>query len=334
MRVHSLSVLLMAVMAFALSTALEPSFQNWEGHRAGSDDLLQRALGDGRKLFAKHFYTKADVYFHNGYYPTIYDNAADFKKTCQPGEMQGGAEDEREDFLGKPTDWIDAFGRHFFPARHTHLGDSGCGHSCCQRRKSDAAGATGAHAHEHEHEHDADCQHDHSGDEEAAPGTEREILPWLRLSAQLDPQRVETYVVASYWLRSKLGKVDEAEQFLREGLQANPGDYEILFELGRIYYEHRQNADRARHVWELALQRWREREAGKPEPALFAYSSILNYLAKLEREQNNYPKAIQYYTALKEVSPNQASIEAWIVYLKTNGPPIRVGLTEGPRGSK
>jgi len=41
---------------------------------------------------------------------------------------------------------------------------------------------------------------------------EREILPWLRLSAELDPQRVETYTVAAYWLRN-MGKIAEAEQF-------------------------------------------------------------------------------------------------------------------------
>src|SRR5438309_1796727 len=63
-------------------------------------------------------------------------------------------------------------------------------------------------------------------------GNEREILPWLRFSAELDPQRVETYTVAAYWLRS-MGKIVEAERFLRDGLLANPGSPEILFELGR-----------------------------------------------------------------------------------------------------
>src|ERR1051325_908016 len=54
-------------------------------------------------------------------------------------------------------------------------------------------------------------------------GQEREILPWLKLSADLDPQRVETYTVAAYWLRHRLGKVKEAEEVLREGLRNNPG---------------------------------------------------------------------------------------------------------------
>ena len=42
-----------------------------------------------------------------------------------------------------------------------------------------------------------------------------EILPWLKLSAELDPQKIETYTVAAFWLRD-LGKIKEAERFLRE----------------------------------------------------------------------------------------------------------------------
>ena len=36
-------------------------------------------------------------------------------------------------------------------------------------------------------------------------GNEREILPWLKLSAEMDPTQIETYVTASYWLRTTLG---------------------------------------------------------------------------------------------------------------------------------
>ena len=314
MRVPCLWVLLLAVAAFSFSTALEPRFQEWEGDRHVSDNILQAALGDGRKLFAKHFYTKADVYFHNGYYPTIYDANEDFKKGCVAGGAHHAEQEEMEDFLGPAKDWIDAFSRHFFPAHHTHLGE------------------TTGYGPEHDGDPDPDGDHDHhhgegkASEQATGPGA-AEILPWLRLSAELDPQRVETYVVASYWLRNKLGKLDEAEQFLREGLQANPGDYEILFELGRIYYENREDVAHARNIWELALRRWQEREGGKSDPPLFAYGSILNNLAMLEREQNNYPRAIKYYTALKEISPNPANIQLWIDYLKTNGPPIKVGLS-------
>ncbi len=71
---------------------------------------------------------------------------------------------EEGDFLGPTRDWIDAFGRHFIPNRHTHLDEGG----------------------------PAD---DLSGSKEV-----REILPWLKLSAELDPENVKTYVVTAFWL--------------------------------------------------------------------------------------------------------------------------------------
>jgi tetratricopeptide (TPR) repeat protein len=243
------------------------------------------ALGDSRRLFAKHFYVKADAYFHSGYYPTIYD-AHPVSDELHMAATTGTAQDKHEeeaDVLGKPKDWLDAFSRHFYPSIHRHLGEGP---------------AAGGHH-----------------DDKSSPGDQREILPWLRLSANLDPERPETYIIASFWLRS-LGKFTEAEQFLREGLQANPGNYEILLELGQIYKENRKDATRARNVWELALRNWLEKESVKPEPNNLAYAQLLGNLATLEETQKDYPKAIEYLGMLKKVSPHKDSIQKWLEDLK------------------
>src|SRR6185436_19782636 len=193
MRSFLLPISLLGTLAFSFATTLEPWFQSWKGSRTKSDNLLQTALGDGRKLFASHFYAKADAYFHNGYYPTIFDNKEGFSQSHIAGGAHGGEDESAENFLGKPLDWIDSFGRHFFPARHTHLGESECGHTCCEHAKKGQG-------------HDANCEHQHheAGHHEARGADEREILPWLRLSAELDPERIETYVVCAYWLRNAL----------------------------------------------------------------------------------------------------------------------------------
>src|SRR5262249_1730943 len=117
-----------------------------------------------------------------------------------------------------------------------------------------------------------------------ANGNERDILPWLRVSASLDPHRIDTYTVAAYWLRN-LGKLQEAEQFLREGLRANPNNYDLLLELGNLYYENFRDLVRACGVLELALRRWREQETGKKDPATIVLDKILVNLAKVEQEQ-------------------------------------------------
>jgi hypothetical protein len=265
---------LLAVGCFALATVLQPRTAAWSG-RAQSGSVLKVLLGDGRRMFANHFFVQADVSFHGGYYPSIFDQTEKPKATAMAQNHDRSEHDEHEHekqmaFLGEPRDWIERFGRHFRVTEHTHL----------------------------------------------AEGQEREILPWLKLSAELDPQRVQTYTVAAYWLRSQLGKVKEARDFLREGLRNNPDSYEILFELGRLYYENDHDAGRARNLWELALRRWTESESSKKEQDLFLLEQIAVNLARLEEAQGNYDRAITLLELAKKASPHPVDLAAQIAELK------------------
>lgn len=257
---------LLAVLCFSLATNLQPQAANWS--QRGQDSVMKVLLGDGRQVIAGLLFRRADIYFHSGYYPTIFDSAEPPKETHMAAheEHHDGDHDEDEDFLGKPRDWIDAFGRNFKVTKHTHL------------------------------EH----------------GREREILPWLKLSAEMDPHRIDTYTVAAYWLASQLHEVDEAEQFLRQGLRENPKSSELLFALGRIYYNNYHDAARARNVWELALRRWREQETGKTEPNKFVLEEIVVNLGRLEEDQGNFSLAIKYYEQAKALSPNPAALQKQI----------------------
>ena len=187
----------------------------------------------------------------------------------------GHEEEEGADFLGQPKDWIDCFSRHFYPSEHRHLGEHKGGH--------------------------------HEGENEES-GRERELLPWLKLAATLDPERPETYIVASFWLRTQLGKVDEAEQFLREGLRANPGHPEMLFELGRIFQENRHQADHARNLWQMALKRVHESSANGQENGVFLHGQILGHLARLEEGEKNYAAGAEYLRQLETVSPHKEEV--------------------------
>jgi|WetSurMetagenome_2_1015567.scaffolds.fasta_scaffold68323_3 tetratricopeptide (TPR) repeat protein len=290
MRKTWLAFAVCAVAAFGLAGWLEPWFQSWAGNRADSSNLLQVALGDSRRLFAKHFYVKADAYFHSGYYPTIYDTRPDQDKLHMATGTTAGHDQHEEgpEWMGKPRDWIDRFSRHFYPTRHRHLGE-------------EAAPSRLVHPPGEADTHDV-----------PGGGEERELLPWLRLSASLDPERPETYLVASFWLRSRLGRVNEAEQFLREGLRHNPGDYEMLFELGRIQLENRKSPERARNVWELALHNWRKKNAGQSTPDNLVYAQILGQLATLEETEKNYARAAEYLEALLAISPHKTTVQKWL----------------------
>jgi len=230
-------------------------------------------LGDGRRLFANPFFVQADVAFHSGYYPSIFDQARAPKNTshltAKEGESAAEEHEKQMSFLGPPRDWIERFGRHFIVTEHTHL--------------------QGKH--------------------------ESEILPWLKLSADLDPQKIETYTVAAYWLRD-LGKIKEAERFLREGLLHNPESYDILLELGRLYYEDKHDSARARKMWELALRRWTEQEAAHKTPDLFKLGQIADHLAHLEEQEGNLARAIRLLELSKKASPNPQALQKQIDELK------------------
>ncbi len=285
---------LLLVASFGLAAKLVPDFES-HGKRTRDEGFLAAVLGDGRRLFANHFVTKADVYFHSGYYPTMFDQNSVPRSTRMAmaagvAEKNGGHEEC--DYLGAPRDWLDRFSRNFYITKHTHLGEHG----------------------EHDaHDH---AEKDHAGEEPHSEAP-REILPWLRLSAELDPQRVETYTVAAYWLRQRMGRVDQAEQFLREGWRANPNSPEILYELGRVFAENRKDAARARNVWELALRKWTQFENVKPDPNTFVRQQILIGLVNLEEDAGNVDRAIAYLETLKTLSPNPAELTKRIASLKS-----------------
>lgn len=265
-------------VCFTVATSLQRNSVEWAGHKQ-SDDIMAVLFGDGRRMFANHFYTKADVYFHSGYYPSIFDQAqrqrldsSHMKEAHDEHDEHDEHEHEKAmDFLGQPKDWIDRFGRHFYSSTHSHLDK---------------------------------------------PGEAREILPWLRLSADLDPQRIETYTVAGYWLRTRLGRAHEAEQFLREGLRANPRSYEILLELGELYYDNYHETERARNILELALRFWEAQDAAGKTPGVDSRQKIISGLARVENDADNWSAAIRYLEMEKKISPSPDEVQKRIEELK------------------
>lgn len=269
-----LGLILIFVGCFSLTTYLQPWFETWNAQRNSSGSVLNALIGDSRRLFANHFFAKADAYFHSGYYPTIFDNvktgpthieevARDSTVVKMEGHDPKAHEEEESDFMGRPRDWIESFGRNFFPTTHSHLEKN---------------------------------------------GDEREMLPWFQLAVELDPKRPDIYVTAAFWLRHRLGKIDEAEKFLREGLRQNPDSYEILLELGRVNDENKKNPALARNLWELALQKWHQQQTAGLQPNDFTREQILGFLTRLEEREGHLKQLLFYLQELKKVSPNQELI--------------------------
>jgi tetratricopeptide (TPR) repeat protein len=286
---------LLFVLCFGLACYLEKwQLTTQQSRIATGGGIFSAILGESQSIISALLYLKADVYFHRGFYPSIFENVsssgehshlkggADYAEKGFPQNGDGhhvanasqtGHNHEKceKDVSSAPLDWIDALSRNFYPSVHVHANE--------------------------------------------IPGGQKELLPWLKLAAMFDPHRIESYTVAAFWLKS-LGKVNEAEEFLRDGLRANPGNPEILFELGKIYKDERKDVARARNLLELALTRWKERALNESEPDTFLLQQILANLAQLERDQKNYPLAIKYFEELKKYSPNPQAIQKQIDEMK------------------
>jgi tetratricopeptide (TPR) repeat protein len=314
-----LILILLVVLAFGLAARVQPSLTR---ESDASGNVFQVFFGEGRRMFANHFAVKADVYLHSGLYPSIFDQAA------QAGEQEKHT--NSTEHVDEPDSHHEANAGH--DAHDEHAEGHVHGPECEHGHEEVETGLGG-------HECDVSflgtprdwfeamgrkfmvTQHTH-----LSSGKEREILPWLEMAADLDPQREETYVVTSYWLSKEMNQPKEAEAFLRKGLSANPKSYEILFELGRVYQHHLNDSKRARNVWLQALRRWDEIEAQKEEPDKVGRSKILGQLAESYLKNGSYDDAIKYFEEVKINSPAPESVEKRIEEIRR----LRSGAAPGP----
>jgi hypothetical protein len=297
-----LLLLALLVACFGTAASLAPQFEAWRGSRA-TGDFFTVLLGDGRRMFANTFFVKADEYYHSGYYPSIFDDNQAFKTAhmaADTGAVDSKNQGDEHGFLGPKRNWIDAFGRNFFPNRHTHLDEGG-------------------------------PDDDLSGSAEVG-----EILPWLKLSADLDPDNVETYTVTAYWMRQRMHNVAGADAVLHEGIRNCPESYEIYFELGRLYLDCYHDHDRARNVWEHAASLWLRLDPRlvsgrrsvleqldewlKLPPKLtpeqqdnrLVMEQIATHLAELETEAGKWSRAIEWLQAAEPLSLTSDRIRSQI----------------------
>lgn len=313
---HFLPLALLFTLSVTLATQLSLQRElSPSSSRPAAGNLIEMIMGDSRRLFASHFFVKADVYLHSGFYPSIFDQGP---RPSGPTHLAGASADPGTGQNGRTAQDRDHAQEH-----------------------------EQAHAHDHDHDHDqgkgkAEHQHeDLDDDDDSAPLPpprdwieafgrqfvpnrhthlskldQREVLPWLRFAADLNPNQVESYTVAAYWLRGRMGRIDDAEAFLREGARHNPDSYEIQFELGRLYDENRRDPARARNLFELALAKWQRLELSKPHPDRIAFMQIIGHLARLEKNAGRLDHALHYLTLLHKVSPHPDLIQQQIDALR------------------
>lgn len=305
---------LLIVLAYTLGTMVHLRAVVRADGSHPDEGAFKKLLGEGRRLFAGQFVEMADAYLHSGMYPSIFDRAATAKA---PKAVTSAVTDSAES--GAAADH----------EKHEHDEHGNCVHH---------------ESHEgHNHDEHGKCETDHSDDEHVkamtppaaqnwlegfirrfritehshlAEGDEREILPWLKLAIELDPQGIETYTSTAYWLRKRLGRAEQAEKILREGIRNNPTSYELLFEMGRLYQDEHHDLERARNIWRYALRCWLEQSPEAREDSRIAGSKIASYLGELEKQAGQLPQAIAYFELASKYSPQPEGLLKKIAELR------------------
>lgn len=289
---------LLISLAYTLGTAVH--LRAISSPDAGAaDSAFKKLLGDGRRLFAGQFVEMADVYLHSGYYPSIFD-----RRDVKAPKAISGRTGDHED--------------------HDHEGHHHDDHESEHEKAMDFMGPPRDWL-EGFIRHFRITEHTHLEN-----GEEREVLPWLKLAIELDPQAIQTYTDTAFWLRKTLGNVQDAEEVLREGMRNNPQSYEILFELGVIYKESHKDLVKAEHIWTAALKLWDKQTAEAKAASMLSYSELTINLARLAADTGNAQRAIQYFELAKMASPNPEAIQKQIDELQvkmggaTNAPPTLI----------
>ena len=129
----------------------------------------------------------------------------------------------------------------------------------------------------------------------------------------LDPHFIFAYIFSALVVSSDMGAFDDGVEILRRGMQHNPTEWKLPFEIGFLYYVGSGNPDLAARYFELAA-----RLPGSPEItrrfAAFVYSkaghqdnSIRMWQEMLENSEEPYMRELaeRYLEKLKREQQNK-----------------------------
>ena len=87
-------------------------------------------------------------------------------------------------------------------------------------------------------------EHMHLADDQT-----QELLPILDLATRLNPHNVNGALTAAYWLYVRFHDSDRAIGILRRSAAENPDEWDLEFQMGKIYLESKKDfAEAARHL--------------------------------------------------------------------------------------
>ena len=147
-------------------------------------------------------------------------------------------------------------------------------------------------------------------------GTEvTEMLPWLWLAIQTNPRRLDTYLVAAFWLATDAQRPDLALNVLDEAQRNVPHSYEVQLEKGRLFLRQNRIAEAAAAL-DTGLAFWPG--AGNRDSYDMQYdrASLLLYRAVVHELQGESEKAIAGLRQILRMFPERTGVKERIRQLE------------------
>jgi tetratricopeptide (TPR) repeat protein len=146
-----------------------------------------------------------------------------------------------------------------------------------------------------------------------------EIMPWLWLAVRSDPNHVEAYVTAAFWMAGEVGRPDLAQSLLEEARRHNPRDYRVPLEQGRLFLR-LGDRDRAWTALTVARRLWSVRPSDvDEEQARIDGAEILTYHGLLKEDHGDVPGALADYGEVLAWFPERAGLRARLERLAAGG---------------
>ncbi|MBT3194364.1 MAG: hypothetical protein HN341_17600 [Verrucomicrobia bacterium] len=134
-----------------------------------------------------------------------------------------------------------------------------------------------------------------------------EIMPWLSLATRVNPQNLNGYLVAAFWLASEAKRPELALRILGRAQCNIPYAYEVQLEKGRILLQTGER-EQARQAFAAAIAFWEATADASNHDHLLDKAEALLYRALLREAEGETSGAIADLRAMLAISPENPAM--------------------------
>jgi hypothetical protein len=151
------------------------------------------------------------------------------------------------------------------------------------------------------------------------PSDIAEIMPWLDLSIRLDPQNLDSYTVAAFWMANEALQPKLALEILNRAQCNMPYRYEVQLEKGRLLL-HTGALKEAQQAFNAAISFWSRSGDENDHDRLLDKGEALLYRALLREADGDITGAISDLQAVILIPPDRPASEIRLAQLKKGAP--------------